>query len=869
MENFLIYIGKSAIAAGAFYIVFLLLFQNRKQFVFNRIYVPVSLALSFIIPLITFTTVKYVEPTPAPDFSNFAYLADTTEIHTPPAFELEWYHYLFGIYLLGAAGFLFHLLLGHFKAISIIRKSRIQKLFENLVNITKKDVHPFSFFNKIVLSEKTLSHPNLDIIVSHENIHVKEKHTLDILFTEILFLIQWFNPFAWLIKDAVKNNLEYKTDHEIAKTTNPKTYQLAMVTLADKQGVAPFLTALNGSQLKNRIIMMKKKTENKYALLKQLVVLPLLAVLIMGLSNKEVKTEISHSDISVYQNVIEGKVTNINGEPIAGVSILINGTREGTKTDIEGGFEINSKEKIEKLFFGKSGYKEQNVNISVQKNLNVTLKVEDRLYIVDGIEAENIEEINPNDIESVDVLKGESAKKLYREKGKNGVVVITTKQATQKEKKFEISGKVTDKNGDPISGVSIIVKEKTIGTITDSNGNYKLGLNEKNEALAFSKSEYKTKDVHVNGKNKINIELVANKNTKKENVNAISYGKPGTTGIVNAHSRAANTTFLTDNIQGDKPIFVVNGVEMENISYLNPENIKSVNVLKDKYATDLYGEKAKNGAVLITTKEPEKFNFGNPVVIVDGQEYDSMEDAEVPPEDIASIDVLKGKSATDLYGEKGKNGVIQIITKGSKEIPKGELPIVLNGKMTELTLNEVDRDLIHNIKRIEPEEALKKYGERGKNGVFEVTSRNVYTDKVKVNSSEEITTSLELRKLIANKIKYPVAAQKNNITGTVKLWAVVEYDGKITHIYEKEPKGNIENLDEVVVIGYSTPKPKSEGTNTEAASSNKNNVNSKTSSELTSLLTNEVKRVMSTVPAIDIPELQGKTLEFTVTFMLQ
>jgi bla regulator protein blaR1 len=225
METYLIYIAKAAIAAGAFYIAFLLLFQNQKHFTFNRIYLPVSLALSFVIPLITFTTVKYIEPVNF-DANSFAYLAPASGEIVQPAFVFEWYHYLFGLYLLGTAGFLFHLLLGHLKAINIIQKSRIQKIFNNLVNITPKDVHPFSFFSKIVVSEKTLSHPDLEMIVSHENIHVREKHTLDILFTEIMFLLQWFNPFAWLLKDAVKNNLEYLTDHEIAKHYNPKTYQL-------------------------------------------------------------------------------------------------------------------------------------------------------------------------------------------------------------------------------------------------------------------------------------------------------------------------------------------------------------------------------------------------------------------------------------------------------------------------------------------------------------------------------------------------------------------------------------------------------------------------------------------------------------------
>jgi hypothetical protein len=291
METYLIYIGKAALATGAFYIAYLVLFQNRKQFLFNRIYLPVSLALSFIIPLITFTTVKYIEA-PTTEVNSFAFLSQAavpTETFSESP-EL-WPHYLFGFYLLGITGFLLHLLTGHFNALRMVQKSRVKNLFGSHVHITKKDVHPFSFFNKIVLSENTLSSPNLEMIVAHENIHVKEKHTLYILFTEILFLLQWFNPFAWLIKDAVKNNLEYKTDDKIVKTNNPQTYQLAMVALADKKGVAPFLTALNGSQLKNRILMMKKKTENRFAFLKQLVLLPLLAVLVMGLSNREVKTE--------------------------------------------------------------------------------------------------------------------------------------------------------------------------------------------------------------------------------------------------------------------------------------------------------------------------------------------------------------------------------------------------------------------------------------------------------------------------------------------------------------------------------------------------------------------------------------------------
>lgn len=510
METYLIYIAKAALATGAFYIAFLLLFQNQKHFTFNRIYLPVSLALSFVIPLITFTTIKYIEPVIIPDSGSFAYLAPASGEIVQPVFVFEWYHYLFGLYLLGTAGFLFHLLLGHLKAINIIQKSRVQQIFNKLVNITPKDVHPFSFFSKIVISEKTLSHPELEMIVSHENIHVREKHTLDILFTEVLFLLQWFNPFAWLLKDAVKNNLEYFTDHEIAKHYNPKTYQLAMVTLADKQGIAPFLTALNGSQLKNRIVMMKKKTENKYAFVKQLVVLPLLAILVMGLSNREVKTEIIQTSVKAKitgvsvvekETKVNGKVIDEKGKPLAGVAVLVKGTTTGTITDSKGNFKLLIDEKAETLIFSLNGFESvetaaghgetqvielelkadknakpneikvvgygstknqqsqnggytisggingtmqkgsENVTITPSSQNGITIKATggltgQPLYIIDGVEATStiLNELSPDNIESISVLKDKSAKAAFGAIGENGVVLITTKKYSQTAK---------------------------------------------------------------------------------------------------------------------------------------------------------------------------------------------------------------------------------------------------------------------------------------------------------------------------------------------------------------------------------------------------------------------------------------------------
>jgi len=943
MENYLFYIGKSALAAGAFYLLFLALFQHQKHFRFNRLYLPVSLALSFVIPLITFTKIQYVEAAPVAA-NSMAFLPEVGQTYEAPVFQMEWYHYLFGIYMLGVAGFLCYLLLGHAKAISIIRKSRLKKLFSIKINVTKKDVHPFSFFHKIVLSEKTLKNPNLQMIVEHENIHVKEKHTFDILFAELLFLLQWFNPFAWLIKDAIKNNLEYKTDQQLTETHNPQVYQLAMVGLADKKGVAPFLTALNGSQLKNRIIMMKKKTENKYALIKQFLVLPLLAVLVMGLSNREVKTEIvpaeNQVEILSIENVIKGKVTDAKGDPVSGATVIVKGKTVGTISDTEGKYELKLENENETLVFMAVGFEEIQIPVKEKNRIDVQFK------------GENTIRVN----------------------------TVSTKTFTN-ENKNTVTGKVTDQNGDPISGATVIIKGTTTGTITNRQGNYEIQLdNENNETLVFSMVGYEVKEVSVKGKEKIDVELTADKSAKKKEKVVIGYPSK--------EAEEKGGAIRLDGNQENPPLYIVDGKEVDDITNLDPADIESIEVLKDKSATDLYGEKGKNGVICIETKFKE--NLNDKLIIVDGKEYDG-EINDISPDEIASISVLKEKSATEVYGAKGKNGVIIIETKkednkealyfldgkrigvneannyqsnrqlvkeivtlseaearlkygsagkngaveiymkknpttvdeifSSKsvkekplvivdgerfydinqvdpayirsvnvlkdeaarekygdlgkngvievtlkqpdELTQNKIPVVLNGKTTGKKLNEIDRDLIENIKRLEPEEATKKYGDFGKFGVLEVSSRNVYTDKVTVKSSKEIEnekidTELKLRKFIAKEIKYPVKAQEANIEKTVFLAVKVDSNGKIEKISENSTK--LENhkktdfqLDEVVVVAYKSDEV----------------VALKSTKEAEYSLVKEAKNVVGKFPEIGIDKFRGKTIGVTVKFVLQ
>jgi len=905
MESYLIYIGKVAAAAGAFYLAYLVLFQNQKQFVFNRIYLPVSLLLSFIIPFITFTTVQYIEA-PATDATSFAFLGSTPATNEAysksPTF---WPDYLFGLYLLGVAGFLIHLLTGHFNATRMVRKSIVKNLFGSRVHVTKKDVHPFSFFNKIVLPDKSLDSPNLKMIVAHENIHVKEKHTLDILFAEVLFLVQWFNPFAWLIKDAVKNNLEYKTDHEIVKTSDPQKYQLAMVALADKKGVAPFLTALNGSQLKNRIIMMKKKTENKFAPLKQLIILPLLAVLVMGLSNREVKTEIVQQQTSETANVLpENNLMASVASPIK------NQTGTDTKTDVDKfllsiefkdnqfilhglkgcaftklTFSANTKmpvainelgmtsaetgnpaddnrflfeiEKVDDLIklTGKSGtaWKELTFSPASKKHLinesgvsraNVIMSDNDSnseqtgyeaniffnadnatnpLYIVDGQITKNINQVSPQDIKSIDVLKNESAISLYGNKGKNGAILITTKSksyAYLDENAQNVRPVPQDEIKNPEVMPQFPGGEAALKKYIDNSKDYPKRALEKGiigtvyVEFIISKSG-KVKDAKIAR----GVDPDLNKEALRV-VNTLPLWKPGR--------------------ENGKPVDVTYTVPVEFDRKGFPHKIKSA---------------------------AEGLSVPKPLYVIDGTEYKEMPE-NIDPDDITRIDVLKGESGTRHFGEKGKDGVILIHTKSGEQNPLlgridnsklksaenlerltlkspegGPPPLFILDGIEVATIDDISPEAIASIEVLKDKSATDLYGKRGENGVIVITTK-------KHAEQNKITTELELRKFIANNIKYPKEAIETNTDGTTSFLIRVDKNGNIFDVM-KPGKADI-GLDVVVVTAEKTKKPGRYIKNKDHK-----------------LLTNEVKRVIEKTPKIQIPEFKEKTIKISVQFVLQ
>ncbi|MFI2743132.1 M56 family metallopeptidase [Zhouia sp. PK063] len=205
-----------------------------------------------------------------------------------------------------------------------------------------------------------------------------------------------------------------------------------------------------------------------------------------------------------------------------------------------------------------------------------------------------------------------------------------------------------------------------------------------------------------------------------------------------------------------EPLYIVNGKIEKDAKVANeipPSKITSVNILKDKTATSLYGEKGKDGVIIITTndgikdatKQLEKsVNSNNtPLYIINGKpEKDANAIKNIQTDEITSVNVLKDKAATSLYGEAGKKGVIIVTTKvnGSAlpQVSVNSTPttdligvpantqskprVVVDGKMQDADFdgNTIDPQTIKEINVLKGDNATKKYGEKGNNGVIEI-----------------------------------------------------------------------------------------------------------------------------------------------------
>lgn len=368
MYALLIYSLKAGICLAVFYLFFKLLLSRETFHRLNRIVVLAALVLSFVLPLCVITV--YRELPALPEVPNLPVPENVTAPVPAPATaeaRFPWEKVAGGLFLLGAVGTLLWTLASLIGVLRLIRRGRREGLDDGSVLVRlDQPITPFSWGRYIVLSERDMAENGMAIVL-HERAHLRLRHSADLLIADLAGCLQWFNPAMWLLRRELRAIHEYEADEAVLESgEDARQYQLLLIRKAAGNRWYSVANSFNHSKLKNRIDMMLRKKSSRWAGAKALFLLPLTGLALGAFART---TYVFPDDKSSLT-----RLTITNSIP----------ADDGNKP----------------------------------------------LILLDGQEIASLDSLDADRIASISVLKDASSTALYGLRGINGVILVTSKDAS-------------------------------------------------------------------------------------------------------------------------------------------------------------------------------------------------------------------------------------------------------------------------------------------------------------------------------------------------------------------------------------------------------------------------------------------------------
>ncbi len=311
MTDFIIYMLKSALALGIFYLLYFLLFRKETFYHFNRIYSLGSMVISLLIPALNIP----LRPADTQVQNNFNYVnhafldfGETMEyVQTTTAERMESFPIIHYLLLTGMLVAMVHLA---FQLISIYKKIIKYEVKKNgKYNYVLIDQHQstHSFFNYIFVHKSEFRKKRMKEVLLHEQIHADQGHSVDLLFIGFLSVLQWFNPFIYLFKRALVETHEFQADQAvIGHGIDRNQYQRLLLEHARSVVMTGLTSSFNQSIIKNRLKMMNKIKSSKKAIIKYLMVFPV--VFFMGIVFAISQEKMNDSIVEVFTITSSGEI---------------------------------------------------------------------------------------------------------------------------------------------------------------------------------------------------------------------------------------------------------------------------------------------------------------------------------------------------------------------------------------------------------------------------------------------------------------------------------------------------------------------------------------------------------------------------------
>ena len=557
MGIFFVYILKSSVCLVVFYLFYRLLLSRETFHRFNRVALLSILLLSCLLPLVEVTVEEQTEVHQTmmtleqwlmlADMMN---TADTTDLQAEEV-TVTWIQVALLVYL---AGILLFALRNGYSLLKLGgllksgRKENLSKYIDGGEKVTlivhDRDIAPFSWMKCIVISEKDLDENGREILI-HELAHIQNRHSWDLLVADICIFFQWFNPASWLLKQELQNIHEYEADETvIEKGVDAKQYQLLLIKKAVGTRLYSMANSFNHSKLKKRITMMLKEKSNPWARLKYLYVLPLAAIAVTAFARPEISEKAD--EISAV------KVNDLAAIVEAKVEEI---TKDVLKDSLKAKpYVVPEKSK---MYGGRW----------VSKDSSTVYSADSVVIFNDSVASKR----------SSVVLYGGRFERISES---NKPLILVDGKEVSKDTLYSIMN--DEANPNRIKTVSILRSDAALSIYGEKgkHGVYDIELlpNADNHfRITKTQAKFKTKTGSFPKLNSV----------------------PGIGGLP-----------IRGVYDGEEPLVVIDGKEVlepNALSKISPDRIKSFSVLKSEAALEAYGEKAKNGVILIDLLSEEEY----------------------------------------------------------------------------------------------------------------------------------------------------------------------------------------------------------------------------------------------------------------------
>jgi TonB-dependent SusC/RagA subfamily outer membrane receptor len=541
----LYYLLQVLVCSAVLMVYYLLVLRNKKFHQYNRFYLLGVALVSWIVPLIKIFWQQERSGVRQVDLLNVV-AVNNSEIEamvTSRQHSLDWVSLLPHLYV-GVSVFLaVAMLVSLYRIYKIYTTHECSNLQQFYLVMTRVKGTPFSFFSYIFWNaEIDIQTPAGKQILQHELTHVTQYHSIDKIVIQLNLIAGWFNPFFWLLKKELDMIHEFIADKKSVEHGDTASLAQMLLTTAYPGQQFPLTNPFFFSPIKRRLKMLTNVKNPSFSYARRIVVLPLLSIVVLLFSFRT-KEEKMIAPVSMMDTT--KKVMIVQGYKISPEDTLIaskgnNKSSVVIKMDAAGGTSNGQKP----------------------------------LFILDGevISESVMSVIDPNKIESINILKDASAVAVFGEKGKGGVVQITTKKG--KTNDAPATGRIVVR-GMPLDNSSTF--DERVLIISDTvQTNGKTILLKSNNLKDVRFMENSLKDIQFMEK-----------------------------GLVESGKKSGVTFSVGPDFKESPSLIFVDGEKKtkKEMDALSPDQIKSVQILKGESAIKEYGAEAKDGVIKITTKK--------------------------------------------------------------------------------------------------------------------------------------------------------------------------------------------------------------------------------------------------------------------------